>query len=171
MMHARSDARRQGGAITIFICMMMLIFITLMVVTAFSLSSVNLQSVGNAQVREEAIAAAQSTIEEVVASPFALNPAAAAKNDYPVNVDNVLATDGDNDYLVDLAEPTCVRATRANSATASSVTLPGMSSTDAWNTIWELDAISTDARSGAQVRVRQGVRVLLSEVQKNLVCP
>jgi hypothetical protein len=158
--------RTQRGAITIFICMMMLIFITLMVITAFSMSNINLQSVGNVQVRDEAISAAQTVIEQVVASPFTDDPPTAVLVDFPVDINGDKVTD----YLVNVVQPVCVRATRANSATASSVTLPGMTSTDAWNTVWELDATATDAASGASVRVRQGVRKLLSEAQKNLVC-
>ena len=172
-MNTFSSVRTQSGAITIFICMMMLIFMTLMVVSAYSISTVNLQSVGNAQAREESIAAAQSVIEQVVASSFTDNPAVAALDDFPVDINN----DGTNDYWVDLAEPTCVRATRANTKTASSVTLPGMTAVDAWNTIWELDAtaVATDpdgirGDTGASVRVRQGVRKLLSELEKDFVC-
>jgi len=165
-MTPKPSRQTQGGAITIFICMMMLIFITLMVVTAFSISNVNLQSVSNVQIREEAISAAQTVIEQVVASPFSDDPSTAVLVDFPVDINGDAVTD----YLVDVVQPVCVRATRANSATASSVTLPGMTSTDAWNTVWELDATATDAASGASVRVRQGVRKLLSEAQKNLVC-
>jgi hypothetical protein len=172
-MSTYSSVRTQGGAITIFICMMMLIFMTLMVVSAYSISTVNLQSVSNAQAREESIAAAQSVIEQVVASSFTDNPTVAALDDFPVDINN----DGINDYWVDLAVPVCVRATRANTKTASSVTLPGMTAVDAWNTIWELDAIAvaTDpdgvrGDTGARVRVRQGVRKLLSELEKDLVC-
>lgn len=158
--------RSQRGAITIFICMIMLIFITLMVVTAFAISRVNLQAVGNVQVREQGIAAAQAVIEQVIASSFTDDPPAAALVDFPVDVN----ADGVTDYLVNLPEPTCVRATRANTSTASSVTLPGMSAIDAWNTIWELDATATDAATGTSVRVLQGVRKLLSEAEKTLVC-
>jgi len=172
-MIGNSTSRRQRGAITIFICMVMLLFMTLMVVTAFSMSTVNLQSVSNVQAREEATAAAQSVIEQVVASSFTENPASAALVDFPVDVNG----DGTDDYWVDLAVPVCVRATRANTSTASSVTLPGMTAVDAWNTIWELDAIATATDpgglvgdTGASVRIKQGVRKLLSEVQKDLVC-
>ena len=49
----------QRGVITIFISMLMLILITVLVVTAYSLSTTNLRAVGNVQVREEALAAAQ----------------------------------------------------------------------------------------------------------------
>lgn len=165
-MNASPVSRSQRGAITIFICMMMLIFMTLMVITAFSMSTVNLQSVGNAQARDEATAAAQSVIEEVMESPFTNNPSLAVLDDYGVDING----DGVVDFLVDLAEPTCVRFTRANTAVGSSVTLGGMTASDAWNTIWELDATATDAATGARVRVRQGVRKLLGNLKKNALC-
>lgn len=165
-MNNTKGRRAQGGAITIFICMMMLIFMTLMVVTAFTISNVNLQAVGNAQVREEAVSAAQAVIEQVVASPFTDDPTTAVLDDFPVDING----DGTNDYLVDLVQPVCVRFTRANTSVASSVTLPGMTAVDAWNTIWELNATATDVATGARVQVTQGVRKLLSETEKNLVC-
>jgi hypothetical protein len=46
-----------------------------------------------------------------------------------------------------------------------------MTATSAWDTIWELDASATEATSGVSVNVLQGVRVLLNDVEKNLVCP
>jgi hypothetical protein len=156
----------QRGAITIFISMMMLIFMTLMVVTAYSLSSVSLQSVGNTQMRQEAVAAAQSVLELVVASPFTDNPVDAALDDFGVDING----DDTDDYFVDLAVPVCVRYTRANSAVGVSVTLPGMGAVDAWNTVWDLDATATDPATGASVRVRQGVIKLLSNADKNLLC-
>jgi hypothetical protein len=156
----------QRGAITIFISMMMLIFMTLMVVTAYSLSSVSLQSVGNTQVRQEAAAAAQSVLEQVLASSFTDDPAFAVLDDFPVDING----DDEADYFVDLVEPVCVRFTRANSAVGVSVTLPGMGAVDAWNTVWDLDATATDPATGASVRVRQGVVKLLSDANKNLRC-
>ena len=85
---------RQGGAITILIAMIMLVVITVMISTAFSLSTINLKAVGNAQVREEALAAAHIVIEQTVASPFALDPNAAAVTAQPIDVYNG-AIDGD----------------------------------------------------------------------------
>ena len=169
-MNASTLHRSQRGAVTIFICMMMLIFITLMVVTAYTMSTVNLQSVGNAQVRDEAIAAAQSVIERVVASPFATlpnGPANAAIDD-GLGVD--INDDGVDDYIVTMEAPVCVRFTRANTSIGVSVTLPGMSAVDAWNTVWDLDATATNTATGAQVRVRQGVLKLLSDAEKNGLC-
>ena len=60
----------QRGVITIFISMMMLLLITVMVVTAYSLSTTNLRAVGNVQARDEAIASANYVIEQVVGSGF-----------------------------------------------------------------------------------------------------
>jgi hypothetical protein len=164
-----NTATRQGGAITILIAMIMLVVITVMVVTAFSLSTINLKAVGNVQVREEALAAAQIVIEQTIASPFVDDPNAAAVTDLPIDIYNG-AIDGD-EYLVTLAVPRSVRAVQAAVTTASSVTLPGMTSVSAYNTIWELDATATESTTGAKVRVLQGVRILLSQTELDVVCP
>ena len=158
-------AVRQRGVITIFITMMMLLLITILVTTAYSLSTMNLRAVGNVQVREEALAAANLVIERVVGQGdlFTLTPSASTTG---VDINN----DGGDDYIVDLAVPQCIRATRANSVAGTSVTLPGMSLGTSWNTIWELDATATEASTGAQVRVKHGIRVLLSETRKNAAC-
>ena len=159
----------QRGVATIFVTMVLLILITLMVVTAWSLSNLNLKVVGNLQTRKEATASAQRAIELVVEGMF-WNPAVAQSVD--IDIDN----DDNDDYTVDIAVPTCLRATQANIISASSVNLPGFSAVSAWNTIWVLDATARDlaaseVKSGTQVRVRQGVRVLMSETDKDLYCP
>jgi Flp pilus assembly protein TadG len=158
-----SSNTRQRGVATIFVAMIMLIFITLMVTTAYNLSTVNLKAVSNVQVREEAIAAAQKSIELAIGGTF-WNPAIEQNFDIDINNDTI------NDYQVTIAAPTCQRATEAILTSTSSVTLPGFSSAAAWNTVWELDATATEEGSGTRVRVRQGVRVLMSEADKNLYC-
>jgi hypothetical protein len=40
-----------------------------------------------------------------------------------------------------------------------------------WNTDWDLSATVTDAKSGASVVVREGVRVRLSQTKKTTDCP
>jgi Tfp pilus assembly protein PilV len=145
--------------------MVMLLLITVMVVTAYSMSTMSLRSVSNAQVREEATAAANRIIEQVVDTSFTDDPAAAADT-FDVDING----DGAAEYQVQLAVPICVRATQASRTTASSVTLPGLTITGAWNTIWELDALATETTSGASVRVLQGVRVLLSDLERDTVC-
>ena len=162
-MMASKTLATQRGVVTIFVAMILLILITLLVVTAYSLSTVNLQAVGNVQVREEAKAAAQKAIELTVPGDFWL-----VTNPLPFDID--VNGDAATSYQVSVAAPSCVRATQVNIVSASSVTLPGFSATDAWNTIWELDATATDLSSGTRVRVRQGVRVLMTTTDKALYC-
>jgi len=156
--------RAQRGA-TLIVGLIMLVLITLMVTSAFMLSTGNLKAVGNMQFRSEAIAAANVVIEQVLSSPFTTAPE--AQPNIPVDINN----DGVDDYFVSIATPTCVRATIALPASASSITLgPAMSAASHWNTIWDIDAVVNDPVSGASIRIRQGVRVLLLQSQKNLVC-
>ena len=58
--------KNQSGVITIFISMIMLLLITLLITTAFTLSTTNLRAVGNIQARAEAISAAEKVIEEII---------------------------------------------------------------------------------------------------------
>lgn len=153
----------QRGA-TLIIGLIMIVLITLIVVNAFTLSSSNLKSVGNMQVHDEAVAAANQAIELVVSSSFTDAPVAQS-----INVD--INKDGTTDYVVALDAPTCIRAAAASAAAPSDVELgAGLSVASTWNTDWEISATVTDVASGAVVRVHQGVRVLLSQVQKTAVC-
>lgn len=161
-----SSPKLQRGVITIFISMIMLLLITLLITTAFTLSTTNLRAVGNVQVRDEAIAAAEKVIEDIILEDAAL-PAFQTPRP-PVTVD--VNRDGVDEYSVEIAVPVCVRATRANTLTTSSVTLPGFSAGDAWNTVWEISATATETTTGASVNVVHGVRYLMTEVEKNLVC-
>ena len=136
-----------------------------MVVTAYSLSTMNLRAVGNVQAREEAIAAANAIIERTISVNFWEITEA---SDPPEEVD--INGDGVTDYLVDLAKPRCVRVFPIARTTSASVTLPGMSASSAWNTVWELDATASEATTGARVRVIQGVRTILKTSLKDALC-
>jgi Tfp pilus assembly protein PilX len=163
-MTQHATLREQRGVVTIFVSMILLLLITLLVITAYSLSTMNLRAVGNVQARQEALAAANAIIEKTI--PLAFWEITTAQTDQAVD----LNTDGVTDYLVDLEIPRCVRAVKVASTTSASVTLPGMTSSSAWNTIWELDATATEATTGTRVRVLQGVRILLSSTLKNALC-
>jgi hypothetical protein len=119
------------------------------------------------QFRDEAIAAANKATEQVISSPFWEDPKAETIN---VDIDH----DDTTDYEVAFAAPTCESATRIAGAEAppSSLSLGtiGTSSTDVYQTVWDLDATVEHVASGTQVRVHQGVRVLLSQVKYNDVC-
>lgn len=159
-----SPAASQRGA-TLIIGLIMIVLITLVVLSAFTLSSSNLKSVGNMQMRDEVEAAANQALELVISSSFTDAPVAQS-----INVD--INKDGTTDYLVEVAQPVCVKAGAASNALPSDVELGReMSTGSTWNTDWDLVATVTDAASGAKMKVLQGVRVLLNQVQKTAVCP
>lgn len=158
----------QRGA-TLAVGLMMLTLITVLVTSAFNLSTTNLAAVGNMQFRDEAIAGANKAIEQVLSSPFTDAPTGQAIN---VDIDN----DDTPDYEVVFSAPTCISDSEIlNNATAlSSVTLGSSFSvigSTLYETIWDLSATVTDTnRSGASVQVHQGVRVLLTQAQYDAVC-
>jgi hypothetical protein len=143
----------------------MLVLLTLVVTSAFMLSTGNLKAVSNMQFRNEAMAAANKAIEQVLGSNFTNAPAG---EEIDVDIDNNPDTPN---YHVVISQPECVRASVAASSAASSIALgSAMSAKPYWNTIWDIDAVVNDDISGASVRVRQGVRVLLTDAQKKNVC-
>jgi hypothetical protein len=147
----------------------MLVLITLVVLNAFTLSSSNLKSVGNMQVREEAVAAANRAIENLIGTP-AVFTVAPTTYSYTVNMNNDTVVP--RNYAVSVAAPICIRALKASSSAPSDVELgEAMSAASTWNTEWDIDASVLDSASGASVRVRQGVRVLLNQPEKDISCP
>jgi len=162
-MTSSASPSSQRGA-TLVVGLIMLVLITLLVTSAFTLSTSGLKSVGNMQARDEAIAAGNKAIEQVVSSPFTAAPAGET-----INVD--LNNDGTTDYVVVLNTPTCVSASQiaGTSVPPSSLSLGSAfapSTSSKYETIWDLDANVSDPNgSGAAVRVHQGVRVLLTQTQ------
>jgi Tfp pilus assembly protein PilV len=158
---------RQHGA-ALIVALIMLTLITVMVTSAFTLSTVNARSVGNMQWRGEAVAAANQAIERVIGSPFTDAPRAETID---VDIDN----DGATDYQVVFNPPSCVSAKQIVAAAPppSSLSLGAafsISASNYYQTVWDLDANVTHLASGTSVHVRQGVRVLLSQSQYNAVC-
>ena len=164
-MSARRPVRQRGAVLVV--SMIMLLLITLMLVTALNLGTTNFRATSNLQFRSEALAAANKAIEQVMSTPFTAAPAA---EDIEVDLEN----DAVPDYVVHVAEPQCIYAAQAFSSDPSSLSLPvTMSAASTWNTVWDLDAaVDADENAGgAAVRVRTGVRVLLTDAQKDAVCP
>jgi hypothetical protein len=164
-MRTSAPVRAQRGVITLLVSLIMLVLITVMVLTTYTMSTTNFKAVGNMQMRDEAIAAANMALEERIGANFTIPPLIA------VNVDVDIDHDGTDDYRVAIAAPVCLRASRASGGAFSSVTLPaGMSSVTRWHTMWDFDALVTDLASGASVRVHSGVRALVSDSRKNAIC-
>jgi Tfp pilus assembly protein PilX len=161
----QSRTSQQGAALVIGL--IMLVLITLMLLTALRLGTTNFRSVSNMQYRNEAIAAAERAIQQVIDSDFT---ATTTTEQIGVDLDN----DGIDDYLVNVAPPTCLRATQAFGADPSSLALPvTMTVASTWNTVWDIDATVNAAENvgAAAVRLRTGVRVLLSQAQRDARCP
>lgn len=169
-MKLRGHPHQKGT--TLIIGLIFLVVITLMVTTAFKLSSTNLKSVGNMQFRNEAIAAANKAVEQVISNNFttgffSLPPSQTITFD----VNN----DGTSDYSVAVAVPVCVQSSQSASSVAagggSSANLAGFSGTSNYSTLWEISATVTDALSGASVLIRQGMRMELTALQFAALCP
>jgi hypothetical protein len=170
----RPSARGRQQGVTLIVGLIMLILITLLVTTAFTLSTSNLKSVGNTQFRNESIAAANKGIEQFVGDHFAagfLSVPAATTITYDIN------NDGATDYTVAVAEPVCIEASMVAGTSGAGAcsgvrggALAGCSSPN-FTTLWDISASVVDAVSGSSVVVRQGVRMELTEVQRDAVCP
>jgi Tfp pilus assembly protein PilX len=163
-MNLKQRQGQRGAALVVGL--IMLVLITIMLISALVLSTSNFRSVTNMQFREEAIAAANRAIDVVTSSNFTLNPQV---QQILVDIDN----NGTTDYSVNIAAPVCISATQAFGADPSSLSLPGaMTIASTWNTVWDIRATvaPTSNAGGASVVVRAGVRALLSEAQKGVVC-
>lgn len=156
-MNHLTTLRRQRG-VTLIIGLIMLVLITLVVTTAFMLSTTNLKSVGNMQYREEALAAANAAIEEVISSDaIFIKPAEQTK------------TVGD--YTVNVAAPVCLYATDVVTSTSddanpniykeSSDGVGGGSAPGFLDTYWDISAEVEDALSGTHVVTHQGIKITL----------
>lgn len=164
-----SRSQRQRGA-TLVVGLIMLVLITFVVVNAFNLSSSNLKAVGNVQVRNEAIAAANRYIEQLIATPTVFTVAAPGGYQTVIDLNNDAARP--NNYTVNVAEPACVRALIAATVAPSDVELgPAIVASTTWDVDFEIVATVTDQASGADVEIRQGVRVRMSEFEKDAKCP
>ena len=125
---------------TLVVSLIMLTLITLMIMAALAIGSANFRTVTNMQFRDEAVAAANKAIDQVVSSPFALDPPAAVETIH-VDLDN----DGTTDYDVEIARAAMRLAPRWREVTApSSESLPPeMGSASSWNTVWDIQATVT----------------------------
>ena len=168
--------RNQRG-LTLFVAMIILVMITLLVVSAVRVSNTNLKIVGAMQGRQEAIASGQAAIEQVLSSKFFTeNPSIVAAT--PLDVD--MNSDTVPDFTVAMALPKCVRTapvvmgsppTEIQLKCAGSSRYPG-ASLPSWcaNTIWELEASTTDRLTAAKTTVRQGVSMTVDIVSAKSAC-
>lgn len=177
MMQGATPARlphAQRGAVLV-VGLIVLMLITVMVTAAFKFSTYNLKAVGNMQAHNEAVAAANKAIEQIVGSRTLTEVPIA--EELLVDIDN----DGTNDYKVAVAAPVCIKATKNSSAgiigeisenedgTLTDPTkIPGFV---LYSVVWEIDATASSAVSGSQARIRQGISKSLTQEECNSACP
>lgn len=150
---------KQKGA-TLVVGLIMLIAITLLMISAFSLSGGNLKAVGNMQFRNEAIAAANMVIEQTININFvAIDPA-----NYPTTVDVDIDQDNITDYVVIIKAPLCVKAALApvDLSALSGVNSNVTNSSD-YLTLWEIEVIAQNPATGASVVAKQGINKQLTQ--------
>jgi len=155
---------------TLLVALVMLVLLTLIALSAMNATTTSIQVVGNAQLREEANAAAQQAIEQVISSNFTANPAASA----------IPVTFGAARYTAQVEKPVCtssigISSNQLDPATAVGVACLGSGSagntgimaasgvaaptTQSWcsQQQWDIRATVTDSDSGANIAVHQGV--------------
>lgn len=177
--------RRQRGA-TLIVSLIMLVLITLLAVSSFSLGKGNVQIVGNMQQRSQIFAAAQQAVATTISNrQFTLTPTnfipapCTANNTVCVGVNgdgnpdiNVLLTATCDSILPitvtqALNDPTltnCVIGAGQNTGQVGATNGNSMCS----HSVWEVQASATDTLTGANAVIDQGVGVL---VPATTVCP
>lgn len=150
---------RQSGA-TLVVGLIMLVAITLLMISAFSLSGGNLKAVSNMQFRNEAIAAANMAIEQTININFvAIDPA-----NYPETIDIDIDQNNTTDYVVSIKAPLCIKATLApvNPLALSGINSNVTNSSD-YLTLWEIEATAQNQATGASVVAKQGISKQLTQ--------
>jgi len=179
--------QRQRGA-TLIVSLIMLVLITLLAVSSFSLGKGNVQIVGNMQQRNQAFGAAQQAVATTISTTqFSATPTDAI----PVPCGGVANTvcvsvngDGGNDIVVRVT-PTCdsiqpIPVTQLDFSNPNDAGcllgqsqdfgVTGGASTNSMcaNSVWDIQASATDQMSGANYVVDQGVAV---RVPSSTLCP
>lgn len=175
--------RQDQTGITLVVSLIMLIVLTLLVVSAIRFGNINLKISGNAQTEAEATAATQVALEQTMKQI-----ATADKIDEVPAQNAVVVSTGGASYSVKVAKPTCILSDPvknrdldplkvADRACYGTEDVDKLVSSDnklvapptaCKAQLWDVDASVTDAGSGAQVNMLQGVSLRVSaEVQ----CP
>jgi hypothetical protein len=133
--------------------MIMLVLLSVIAVSATYSTTSSLRIVGNMQMKDEALTAAQAGVDDQLAALANFTTPADRTVDIDINQDGVA------DYSVTMSAPQCL----------GSVPKPGYSATVAGSapnaTYWDVTAVVIDARTGAHVTLNQGVRIDLLPYQ------
>jgi hypothetical protein len=147
-----SRIRHQRGS-TLLVGLIMLVLLTLVAVSAINSTTASVHMVGNAQFREEAIAAGQRAIENVISSgDFRNNPPGAQT----IKVNSVAV------YTVTFEPPPQCVSYKPVDPTDPAIPMECASSIGdiCFWTQWDIRAVVTAVDTGARVALHQGVRTI-----------
>jgi Tfp pilus assembly protein PilX len=194
MSRASSGPSRQAG-FTMVVCLILLLIMTLVALNVFNLGKGSLQVIDNMQQRTQAQTAAQQTLDRVMSGTlFTSSPSAVFDNtDCPSGV--VVSTSNSNGLCVDAngngktiltvllsPQPVCtesslvtlaqlnLKSSADQSCVVKSFIVGGrvQSNSLCSDTVWDLNAVASEATSEASVTVNEGVAVrTLTDNAKN----
>jgi hypothetical protein len=173
---------QKSEGFVLVVALIMLVAVTLMIVSSSNLVDTNLKVVQNMESREVSRFSAMAAIEEAMSSNrFTGSPENLFVESCEINNQKCfdVNSDGDFDVFVTVAPPTCVTVTPIrnsdldafNSAAEASCYLPPAIYSMCANSVWEFVATATDADTGAEVTVRQGVSILTTLNAIESACP
>ncbi len=148
----RAGIKQQRGS-TLLVGLIMLVLLTLVAVSAINSTTTSVQMVGNAQFREEATAAAQKAIENVISTGTFRTVAPLPQT---VNVNGVA------NYTVTFSPaPACVsfKPVDPTDPTTPSECASSIGAVCFW-TVWDITARVADPVTGAGVVIHQGIRTI-----------
>lgn len=190
-MKSRKTAGRERGA-TLIVALVMLVALALLGIGALNSSTTNVRIAGNAQVRQESLAAVQAAIEKTISSTaFARSPDTVAQTPIEVDVDG----DGRTDYVarlspapvcyrhkallnsqLDLAAPAvkdrdCVGGSSEPGGIDDDTALAPSGESLCANSDWNIRAVVTDANTRATTAIHQGIRLHVLKTDAATNCP
>lgn len=182
---------KQRG-ITLILSLVMLVLLTMIALTTLNIGKGDLQLVDNAQQRAIALNAAQAVVDQIISSPsFVDSPTTVLDNsNCPAALSapaNSRCTDvygdGRTVVLVTLSPaPACIQVTPVAAdapggcsfgVVQGSFGVEGGSSSagGCYESLWEITAVATEAKSGARAVVTQGVKMQVSADAIAASCP
>lgn len=140
--------------IALVMAMVMLLVLSLISVSAIRATNSGIRIVGNMQAQDEVETAAQVGVEQTLSSLG--NFTTPTGSTIPVDINR----DGTTDYNVQVSAPVCVSSWDVKNA--YSAQLSGMTPK---TSVYDVQAVVTDTRTGAQVTIHQGIRIDLLPYQ------
>lgn len=172
----RQTRRTQQAGMVLITALVMLVVITLLVIAGINMTNVNTKIAYNMQLKEEAQAATQQVVEQMISDPANFNSPLPPPTTVAVDINN----DGTPDYSVSAPTPSCIASTpiKQNQLDASNpADIPcfgtsslqntglvgGKVATGASlcaNTTWDVSTSYTDpSGTGLSVATHQGVNL------------